>query len=69
MAVKVVALTRSFQYAGVSLPDPGAQFTPEQVKGFFAPVYPELNNSDVAGPEVRGNKLVYTFSRSVEVKG
>lgn len=69
MALKVETLTRAFSYAGIELPDPGAQFTPEQVKGFYAPVYPELNNAQVHGPETRSGKLIYTFKRNVETKG
>lgn len=69
MALTVQTLTRTFSYAGVDLPDPGAQFSAEQVKGFYAPVYPELNNSQVDGPVTRGSKLVYTFKRNVETKG
>lgn len=69
MTLKVETLTRSFNYAGVDLPDPGAHFTPEQVKSMYAPVYPELNNSQVHGPETRNGKLVYIFKRNVETKG
>ena len=69
MALAVKTLVRTFSYSGVELPDPGAQFSPEQVKGFYAPVYPELNNAQVHGPDTRGSKLIYTFKRNVETKG
>lgn len=69
MSLNVTALVRTFTYAGVELPDPGSAFSPEQVKGFYSPVYPELNNSQIVGPETRGNKLIFTFKRSVETKG
>lgn len=69
MALKVETLTRTFTYAGINLPDPGAQFSPDQVKAMYAPVYPELNNAQVHGPETRNGKLLYTFKRNVETKG
>lgn len=69
MALTVTTLIRTFNYSGVELPDPGTQFSADQVRSFYAPVYPELNNAQVHGPEPRGRKLVYTFKRNVETKG
>lgn len=69
MALKVAALVRTFNYAGVELPDPGNAFSPDQVRSFYAPVYPELNNAQVDGPTTRSGKLIYLFKRNVEVKG
>lgn len=39
MAIEVKKLTREFSYNGMTLMDPGPQFTPEQVKDVYsAPV-------------------------------
>lgn len=69
MAIKVETAQRKFSYNGVSLADPGTTFSPEQVKEFYAAVYPEIINATVEGPEQQGNKLLYTFRRSVGSKG
>ena len=63
------ALTRHFEYNGTQLPDPNPELTPEQVQEFYATQYPELTNSHIQGPEPRGNKLVYSFSREFGSKG
>ena len=62
-------LTRVFAYAGMELPDPDSSQSPGQAAQAFSALYPELNNCDVQGPEVRGDKLVYQMVRAVGRKG
>ena len=69
MAVQVTAMTRSFSYNGVTLPDPGKTLTPEQVRDVFSATYPELTTASIEGPEMKGAKLVYTFRKAVGTKG
>ncbi len=69
MAIKVETLTRVFAYAGMELPDPGAQFTAIQVRDIYAASYPELATAEVNGPERKGEKLVFSFARAVGTKG
>lgn len=67
--MKVEKLTREFAYNGLSLPDPGAQMTPEQVRDMYAAAYPEITTAMIEGPEQKGGKLVYTFKRAIGTKG
>lgn len=67
--VKVERLSRKFSYNGVSLPDPGANYTPEQVRDIYTANYPELVAASVEGPEVKGKVLQFTFRRAVGTKG
>jgi len=67
--MKVETLTREFHYNGLTLPDPGAQQTPEQVRDIYSAAYPEITSAAIEGPERKGDKLVYTFKRAVGTKG
>jgi PRTRC genetic system protein C len=69
MALQTQSLERAFRYNSVDLLDPGAQYTPEQVRDFYAPTYPEITSAAIEGPEERDGKLVYTFRRAVGTKG
>ena len=67
--MQAIPLIRSFSFLGQRLPDPDAKLTPEEVKAFFSTQYPEVTTATITGPEVVGDKLVYTFSRSIGTKG
>jgi PRTRC genetic system protein C len=67
--MQVQALEREFKYNSVKLADPNPAFTLAQVRDFFANVYPEIISADIEGPEVVGNKNVYSFRRAVGTKG
>lgn len=63
------ALIREFKYNSVKLADPSPDFTLQQVRDFFANVYPEIINADIEGPQLIGDKHAYTFRRAVGTKG
>lgn len=67
--MEVTKATREFKYNGVALQDPGSQYTLEQVREFYATLYPEIVNAAIEGPEVVGSKTVYEFRRAVGTKG
>lgn len=67
--MKVEQLTREFSYNGLTLADPGAQMSPEQVRDVYSAAYPEITSAAIEGPERKGTKLVYTFKRAVGTKG
>jgi len=67
--MKVESVKRSFSFNGVTLPDPGPDLSPEQVKDLYAATYPDLTSAQVEGPEIKGNKLVWSFRRAVGTKG
>ncbi len=63
------ALSRSFTYNGVKLPDPDPRMTPEEVKTIFSHQYPELATAAITGPEASGEQLQYGFVRAIGTKG
>ncbi len=69
MALQTQTLERSFRYNSIDLPDPGPQYTIEQVRDLYSATYPEIVSAGVDGPEEREGKLVYTFRRAVGTKG
>ncbi len=69
MALQVQTLERLFRYNSVDLIDPGAQYSAEQVRDFYAATYPEIVSAAVEGPEEKDGKLVYTFRKAVGTKG
>jgi PRTRC genetic system protein C len=69
MSVQIKALTRVFKHGSLSLPDPGAQFSPEQVRDLFCATYTELTNAVVEGPKTTARGLEYEFVVPVGTKG
>ncbi|MEM4988808.1 PRTRC system protein C [Collimonas sp. H4R21] len=67
--MQIQELQREFKYNSVKLADPNPQFTLMQVRDFFSTVYPEIISADIEGPDVVGNKTVYSFRRAVGTKG
>lgn len=67
--MEIAALTREFRYNGVALLDPGTQHSLEQVREFYAALYPEITSASIEGPESVGAKMIYTFRRAVGTKG
>ncbi len=63
------ALARTFKYNTIVLDDPDPEMTPEQVKEFYANIYPELTQANIEGPELTENGLNYKFHRSYGTKG
>lgn len=69
MPIKTEALIREFRYNGVNLPDPNPEATPEAVRDLLAATHPDIATAALDGPEITGNKQVYTFIKSVGTKG
>lgn len=67
--MQTTELQREFKYNSVKLADPNPAFTLVQVRDFFANVYPEIISADIEGPDVIGNKQIYSFRRAVGTKG
>jgi PRTRC genetic system protein C len=62
-------LERAFSFSGMSLPDPDASMTTDEVRNFYAGQYPELNNAGIKGPVAENGKNVYSFSIQTGTKG
>lgn len=67
--LKVQSLTRVFTYNGVQLPDPNPELSVEEVRDMYVATYPELATAAVEGPSPVNDKMQYTFTRAVGVKG
>lgn len=69
MAIEIQKLTRTFSFNGVNLPDPGPDFTPEEVKDVYVNMYPDLSTAVLQEPEITGDQVAYKFVRNVGTKG
>ncbi|CAG9186063.1 PRTRC system protein C [Cupriavidus pampae] len=69
MALEIVKLIRQFSYNGMTFMDPGAAFTPDQVRDVYSAQYPELTTAAVDGPEVKDGVARFTFVRAAGAKG
>ncbi|MFM0210410.1 PRTRC system protein C [Paraburkholderia sediminicola] len=67
--MKTETLAREFRYNGAKLTDPSPTFSLQQVRDFYGNTYPEIVNAEIEGPEIVGNKNVFTFRRAVGTKG
>ena len=65
----VTALERVFQYGAMKLDDPGAQFSPADVRDYYAPHFPKLTGAAVKGPRVEGTKEIWEFQTQTGTKG
>jgi PRTRC genetic system protein C len=61
MALKTVALPRTFYSSGRKLADPNPALSIEEVRAHYAGIYPELNNSSFE-EEITGTEHKITFS-------
>lgn len=67
MALKVAI--RKFKYGSLELADPNPNFTAEQVKEYWAGVYPELTQAAIEGPEQTEEGVIFEFEKAVGTKG
>lgn len=58
---------RKFVYNGAELEDTGG--TPDEVRKFYAGMYPALTNAALVGPKTSGQDEVYEFKVSAGTKG
>lgn len=63
------AAPRVFNFNGMELPDPDPEMSPEDVKAMYAPMYPEITNATISGPEIVGGKRIFKFTREIGTKG
>jgi len=69
MAIQVARLTREFVYNGVTFPDPGPTFSPDDVRDLYSAQYPELTTAAIDGPTTEGDVMRFTFVRAAGAKG
>lgn len=73
MALSIKGLPRAFSFShngkDLALDDPNPSLTPDQVMSFFANQYAQLTTATVQGPEIKGDKALYTFKTTLGTKG
>lgn len=69
MSLAVETTVRAFKFSGMTLQDPDPKLSPQQVKEFYAGIYPELTNAEIEGPKVDGATVQYEFRKAVGTKG
>jgi PRTRC genetic system protein C len=62
-------LQRVYEFNGVRLPEISKDLSPEETRTAYSQQYPEIATATITGPEVVGDKLVYSFSRAIGSKG
>lgn len=67
--IQAVTLQRSFKYNGMTLADIAPEKTPDQIRQFYASMYPELLTAVVDGPVTKAGTSTYTFVRAAGAKG
>lgn len=69
MALNVKVYPRVFKHKDLNLPDPNPDMTPDEVMAYYSNQYPELTTSNVFGPNVLNDQVVYEFKTTVGTKG
>lgn len=67
--MQISNLKRVFRYDVHTLPDPGPNLSPAQVKDLYTHNFPELVNAEIEGPNVVDGQAVYSFRRVTGTKG
>ena len=69
MTISVAKLIREFTYNGMTFVDPGAAFSPDDVRDLYSAQYPELTTAAIDGPEYKGEIAHFKFVRTAGAKG
>ena len=71
--LEITSLERQFSFKdkeqNIILADPSPSFTPEAVINFYAQTYPLLTTAKIEGPQIRDDKVCYTFVSVMGTKG
>ncbi len=67
--MQIKGLEREFIYNGNILPEINVKLPPKEVMQVWSNTYPELNNGQVIGPEIKDEKQVFTFKTILGEKG
>jgi PRTRC genetic system protein C len=66
-------LPRVFLYdqqgSKLELSDPSTTLQPEAVLNMYAQTYPELTTAKIEGPEIKNDRVEYTFQAMLGTKG
>lgn len=56
-------------FGSISIADPNPAMTPEDVRTFLTPTYPEIATATLTGPEATAGYLTFTFCKAIGTKG
>lgn len=65
----MVKLARVFKYNSIQLDDPDPKMSAEDVKQFYANIYPELTQATIDGPNIEEEGESYEFRKLAGTKG
>ena len=69
----VTSLERVFMFkngsAEITLQDPNPDMSPNEAMEFYSNTYPELTTATVHGPEIKNDRIVYSFKTTIGTKG
>ena len=51
------------------LADPSFEWEPKAVLNFYSQTYPELTTAKMEGPEIKNDRVEYTFQTTLGTKG
>lgn len=69
MSISVSEAKRFFFFNSVSLPDPGIEFTVDEVRDVYSAQYPDISTALIDGPDISESGVTYKFIRNVGTKG
>lgn len=71
--MEVTAISRIFLHkengCEIRLTDPGEHLTKEDVKNFYANIYPILTTANIRGPEFKDDEMQFRFEPALGTKG
>ena len=67
--MKIESVRREFSYNGVSLADPDADMSPEDVRDVYSATYGELTTAEVIDHGIENSTHRYEFRKQVGTKG
>lgn len=53
----------------IELSDPSLDMLPESVLNFYSQTYPELTTAKMEGPEIKNDRVEFTFQTNLGTKG
>jgi PRTRC genetic system protein C len=69
MAIEVKPAIRRFEFDGLEIPDPGPEFSVEEIRDIASARRPDILTAVIEGPTIKGNVVEYKFVRNVGSKG
>ena len=66
---EVQVFKRIFKFEDIELEDPNPEWNTKRVVDFYSNQYPEMVNSKIEGPEIKGAEMIYSINLKTGTKG